>query len=66
MANGSVRAPAYQTRPDLIHSWQALAAGLPTLLLGVDLGDHERFENVAELAAQPTDTEPSGALRELD
>ena len=44
----------------------SLAAGLPTLLLGVALGDHERFENVAELDAEPTDTELRAALRELD
>jgi glycosyltransferase involved in cell wall biosynthesis len=44
----------------------SVAAGLPTLLLGVTLGDHERFENMAELDAEPTDTELRGALQALD
>jgi hypothetical protein len=44
----------------------SLAAGLPTLLLGVALGDHEQFENVAVVEAEPTDTELRGALRYLD
>ena len=44
----------------------AVAAGLPILLLGVILGDLERLENVAAVDAEPTDAELRGALRELD
>lgn len=44
----------------------SLAAGLPTLLFGVTLGDHEHFENVVELDAEPTDTELHVALQEPD
>jgi glycosyltransferase involved in cell wall biosynthesis len=44
----------------------SLAAGLPMLLLGVHLGDHERCENVIELDAEPTDAELRDALLELD
>jgi glycosyltransferase involved in cell wall biosynthesis len=40
----------------------SLAAGLPTLLLGFTLGDHDAFENVVELDAEPTDKELRGAL----